>query len=114
MLQTGGKIMKFDVVVGNPPYQENNDNNNRDSPVYNFFYELAEKISIKYCLISPARFLFNAGKTPKVWNNKMLNDKHLKVVYYEQKSAEVFPNTLLLNVYHLSFYRSNLSVFDLH
>jgi len=89
----GGKIMKFDVVVGNPPYQENNDNNNRDSPVYNFFYELAEKISIKYCLISPTRFLFNAGQTPKDWNDKMLNDKHLKVVYYEQKSAEVFPNT---------------------
>src|SRR5699024_7712221 len=43
-------------------------------------------------LISPARFLFNAGSTSKKWNKKMLNDKHLKVVLYEQNSSRVFPN----------------------
>lgn len=44
-------------------------------------------------LITPARFLFNAGKTPKAWNEKMLSDEHLKVLYYEQNSAKVFSNT---------------------
>ena len=83
--------MKFDVVVGNPPYQESGDA--RDEPIYHHFYELAERVSQVYCLISPARFLFNAGQTPKVWNAKMLRDKHLKVVYYEQNSADVFANT---------------------
>ena len=27
-------------------------------------------------MIHPARFLFNAGSTPKAWNEKMLNDSH--------------------------------------
>ncbi|MDV5225075.1 Eco57I restriction-modification methylase domain-containing protein [Providencia vermicola] len=85
--------MKFDVVVGNPPYQEDNAGNNRNSPIYQNFYNLAEKISSIYCLISPARFLFNAGQTPKDWNEKMLNNEHLKVVYFNQNSSEVFVNT---------------------
>lgn len=89
----GGKIMKFDVVVGNPPYQEEILNREEQPPIYHYFYDLASKVSESYCLISPARFLFNAGKTPKGWNKKMLNDKHLKVVYYEQKSDKIFPNT---------------------
>lgn len=86
-------MMKFDVVVGNPPYQENQENNNKGEAIYNYFYDLAEKIAPKYCLISPARFLFNGGLTPKHWNKKMLYDQHLKVKYYTQSSKEVFPNT---------------------
>lgn len=86
--------MKFDVVVGNPPYQEESVGDNfSDGSIYHHFYELAEKISNKYCLISPARFLFKAGKTPEEWNNKMLNDKHLKVIHFEQISQKIFPTT---------------------
>ncbi|WP_410473118.1 Eco57I restriction-modification methylase domain-containing protein [Faucicola mancuniensis] len=89
-----GKTMKFDVVVGNPPYQEGaKGESTKDTPVYHHFYQLAEQCSDKYCLISPARFLFNAGSTDKNWNEKMLNDKHIKVVYFEQKSENVFANT---------------------
>ncbi len=84
--------MKFDAVVGNPPYQESRDNT-RDEAIYNYFYDLAEQIAPKYCLISPARFLFNAGSTDKRWNQKMLQDKHIKVEYFEQNSSVVFPNT---------------------
>lgn len=36
--------------------------------------------------------MFNAGKTPKDWNEKVLNDDHLKVVWYKSNSTEVFPN----------------------
>ena len=42
-------------------------------------------------LITPGRFLFNAGATPKAWNMKMLQDEHLKVCYYEPDSSKVFP-----------------------
>lgn len=84
--------MKFDVVVGNPPYDKDTDNN-RDSPVYHFFYDLAFEVSDKSILISPARFLFNAGHTPKEWNAKMLNDPKLKVVFYTQKGNTIFKNT---------------------
>ena len=86
--------MKFDVVVGNPPYQDESvGGSTSNSPIYNHFYDLAERIAPQYCLISPARFLSSAGYTPQIWNNKMLNDEHLKVVFYEQKSGNVFPNT---------------------
>lgn len=87
------KNMKFDVVLGNPPYQKPSDVNNRQQPIYHHFYDSAKKIGTKYCLITPARFLFNAGLTPKPWNLKMLNDKHLEVMYYNANSAEIFPNT---------------------
>ena len=35
----------FDYIIGNPPYQEDNDNNNRQKPVYNLFMEEAFKVS---------------------------------------------------------------------
>lgn len=85
--------MKFDVVVGNPPYQENIKNRGEQPAIYNYFYEMAELISDKYCLISPARFLFNIGSTPKTWNKQMLSNIHNKVVYFNQKASDLFPNT---------------------
>lgn len=85
--------MKFDYCIGNPPYQESRDTNNRQDPIYSFFYDAAEQISSHYMLISPARFLYNAGLTPKEWNNKMLNDEHLKIEHFEAKSSDVFPGT---------------------
>ena len=84
--------MKFDFIIGNPPYQEDTQGTS-DIPIYNSFMDEAYKISPRVELITPARFLFDAGKTPKAWNEKMLADEHLKVLYYEQNSAKVFPNT---------------------
>ena len=91
-ISKGDEIMKFDVVIGNPPYQENIDNN-RATPIYNLFLEEAYNISRKTICITPARFLFKAGQTPKEWNKKMLSDKHLQVLFYEQNSSKVFINT---------------------
>ena len=85
--------MKFDAVVGNPPYQESTDGYNRQEPIYQYFYDSAESIGEKYCLISPARFLFNAGLTKKEWNLRMLNNPNLRVVYYNSNSNELFQNT---------------------
>ena len=83
--------MKFAAVVGNPPYQETTENTS-DKPIYNYFMDIAFKISDKVTFITPARFLFNAGKTPKDWNLKILNDEHFKVVWYKSNSTDVFPN----------------------
>ncbi len=83
--------MKFDAVIGNPPYQESAKDTS-DAPVYHLFMEAAFKISPIVSFITPARFLFNAGKTPKKWNDKVLNDPHFKVVYLASNSTEVFPN----------------------
>ncbi|MBQ9266951.1 MAG: Eco57I restriction-modification methylase domain-containing protein [Clostridia bacterium] len=85
--------MKFDFVIGNPPYQEETLNNGRQSPVYHKFMEESYKISNCVELITPARFLFNAGQTTKSWNEKMLKDKHFKVLQYEADASKVFMNT---------------------
>lgn len=86
--------MKFDVVIGNPPYQQNaNGESTRSEPIYHLFMDLAYQLAPVVSLITPARFLFNAGQTPKAWNRKMLDDPHLKVVMYEQDSSKIFPNT---------------------
>ena len=55
------------------------------------FLDGAYKIADKVELIHPARFLFNMGSTPKEWNQKMLNDIHLEVLYYEANSTNIFP-----------------------
>lgn len=86
--------MKFDVVIGNPPYQqEAKGASTRDEPIYPQFMDLSYQLSNLVTLITPARFLFNAGQTSKAWNETMLHDPHLKVVFYEQNSSKVFPNT---------------------
>ena len=94
---TNNKMKKnniiFNAVVGNPPYQETSNVNNKQAPIYHHFYDLSESLSDIYTLISPARFLFNAGLTPTKWNKKMLSDPHLKVVYYNQDATICFPNT---------------------
>ena len=93
-LSQGETPMKFDVVIGNPPYQEEaQGTSTSDDPIYYKFMDEAYKIAEKSILITPARFLFNAGKTPKNWNKKMLSDEKIKVSFYEQKSANVFPGT---------------------
>lgn len=90
-----GKEMKFDVIIGNPPYQEETLRTS-DNPIYHLFMQEAYKLANKVCLITPARFLFDAGKTPKPWNQEMLNDPHLLVAFYEQESAKVFPGVVSL------------------
>ena len=62
-------------------------------PIYHKFISESYKISKKASLITPARFLSNAGGTPKTWNQQMLNNQHVKVSFFEQKSGNVFPGT---------------------
>jgi len=87
----GSNKMKFDFVIGNPPYQEERQGeSNTATPVYHTFIDNAYGVADKVMLITPARFLFNAGYTPKDWNKKMLSDKHLKVVKYYPDSESIF------------------------
>ena len=86
-----GKDVKINAIVGNPPYQLINERTS-DEPIYHLFYSAAFSISEKVTYITPARFLFNAGKTPKEWNEGMLSDEHLTVVKYASRSSEFFPN----------------------
>lgn len=61
-----------DNGIFNPPYQETLDDGNKtySPPIYHKFIEESYLISKVVELIHPARFLFNAGSTPKDWNKK--------------------------------------------
>lgn len=85
------KDMKFNVIVGNPPYQSQTKDTS-DTPIYHLFMDIAYDCSPIVSTITPARFLFNVGKTPKEWNTKMLNDDFFKVVWHNPNSEAIFPN----------------------
>lgn len=85
---------KFYAVIGNPPYQtEGVGNKTYAPPIYHEFMDSAFDVAQKVELITPARFLFNAGSTPKAWNQKMLDDEHLEVMEYTADASTVFPGT---------------------
>lgn len=101
-------IMKFDVIIGNPPYQEETaSDSTRKPPIFNFFMDEAYKCADKVSLITPARFLFNAGYTPSVWNDKMLHDTHLKVQLYESISGNIFQNTQIEGGIVITYHDNN-------
>ena len=93
-IRRNAKMKFFDFAIGNPPYQEETSGTcSSDRPIYNTFMDESYRVAEKVELITPARFLFNAGATPKAWNMKMLSDPHLKVLEYTQKSDSIFSNT---------------------
>ena len=85
------KDMKINAVVGNPPYQEEGIST-RKTPIYHLFYDISFKLSDIVTLITPGRFLFRAGQAPSEWMNRILSDRHFKVIDYFQKSTDVFPS----------------------
>lgn len=102
-------IMKFDVIIGNPPYQEETaSDSTRKPPVFNFFMDEAYKCADRVSLITPARFLFNAGYTSAQWNNKMLHDTHLKVQLYEPISGKIFQNTQIEGGIVITYHNNNV------
>lgn len=66
-------------------------------------YLIADKVE----LIHPARFLFNAGSTPKAWNEKMLQDTHFKILEYQEDSSKVFTNTEIKGGISISYRDAN-------
>ena len=93
--------MKFDIVIGNPPYQEN-DNGKRDdgaanasaSPIYNHFFYLAREVALKKVnLIFPARWLNGAGKGLSDFRRDMLQDQHIRSMSVFKNASMLFPNT---------------------
>ena len=81
------------ITVCNPPYQEESrgDTSNYARPVYHKFLEAFYKTTDRVLVIHPARCLFNAGATPKDFNEKILSDEHFKVAIYEPDGKKVFP-----------------------
>lgn len=82
--------MKFDVIIGNPPYQLGSDGGNRDIPVYNKFIEQAKKLKPKYLtMIIPSRWMAS-GLGLAEFRKSMLNDSRITKLVDYPVANEVF------------------------
>ncbi|MBI3138015.1 MAG: Eco57I restriction-modification methylase domain-containing protein [Sphingobacteriales bacterium] len=85
-----GPEMKFDVIVGNPPYQLGSDGGTRDMPVYNKFIEQAKKMNPKYLtMIIPSRWMAS-GLGLTEFRKTMLEDKRIRKLVDFPVANEVF------------------------
>lgn len=87
------KEMKFDAIVGNPPYQEMDGGHGVSAtPIYNVFVVNAKKFSPKYLsMIIPARW-YVGGRALDAFRNEMLNDKRLCSLHDYPDTADCFNN----------------------
>lgn len=83
--------VKFDVIVGNPPYQIGVEGNTRTKPIYQLFVERALAMQPRYIvMITPSRW-FTGGLGLDEYRDRMINDRHLAKIVDNPKLFDVFP-----------------------
>ena len=83
--------MKFDVIVGNPPYQLGSDGGTRDMPIYNKFVDQAKKLNPRFLsMIIPSRWMAS-GLGLSEFRRTMLEDRRIRKLVDYPIASEIFP-----------------------
>ena len=84
--------MKFDVIVGNPPYQlKDGGFGTSATSIYNLFVEQAKSLNPRYIsMVIPARW-FSGGKGMDDFRNSMLTDDRIREIHDFPDATRVFP-----------------------
>lgn len=93
-LNEGNGIMKFDAIVGNPPYMIMDGGAKASAkPIYNYFIESSKKVEPRYMsFIIPTRW-YTGGKGLDDFRKSMLNDKHMELIHDYLTPEYIFSNT---------------------
>lgn len=90
-----GDDMRFDVIVGNPPYQLDDGGVGGAMPIYQKFVRAAKALEPRFVtMVTPSRW-FAGGRGLDDFRQEMLNDRRLQVLVDWPKADEVFPGVLI-------------------
>ena len=85
--------MKFDVIIGNPPYQEGDGSGGSSDaavPIYNIFVEQAKKLNPKYLtMIIPAKWMVG-GRGLQQFRENMKSEKRISYIYDFENATDCF------------------------
>lgn len=91
------KVMKFDVIIGNPPYQKEDTSAGQGSgtPLYEHFVNLAKKMKPKLITFITPSVWFLGGKGLDDYRREMINDHNIQSIHNFLTPKDVFPTASL-------------------